>query len=87
MIGPLRKLLINKKLIPLNRLKFSTRLSKMKVIPIEALSDNYMYLIADEVTNECAAVDPVEPDKVIKLSKLSATFYRTNSNCFSFLIF
>jgi hypothetical protein len=37
---------------------------KMNIIPIEALSDNYMYLIIDEATNECAAVDPVEPTKV-----------------------
>jgi hydroxyacylglutathione hydrolase len=36
----------------------------MKIIPIEALSDNYMYLIIDENTSECAAVDPVEPVKV-----------------------
>ena len=36
----------------------------MNIIPIEALSDNYMYLIIDEATNECAAVDPVEPTKV-----------------------
>lgn len=38
--------------------------AKMNVIPIEALSDNYMYLIVDEATKECAAVDPVEPPKV-----------------------
>lgn len=39
-------------------------LAKMNVIPIEALSDNYMYLIVDEATKECAVVDPVEPPKV-----------------------
>lgn len=38
--------------------------ARMNVIPIEALSDNYMYLIVDEATKECAAVDPVEPHKV-----------------------
>ena len=37
----------------------------MKVIPVPALSDNYMYLIIDEQTKECAAVDPVEPIKLI----------------------
>ena len=37
----------------------------MNIIPIEALQDNYMYLIVDEATKECAAVDPVEPLKVI----------------------
>jgi hypothetical protein len=36
----------------------------MNVIPVEALSDNYMYLLVDEATKECAAVDPVEPDSV-----------------------
>jgi hydroxyacylglutathione hydrolase len=36
----------------------------MNIIPIEALTDNYMYLVIDETTNECAAVDPVEPMKV-----------------------
>lgn len=40
---------------------------KMNVIPIEALSDNYMYLLVDQASNECAAVDPVEPKKVLKI--------------------
>ena len=44
--------------------KFST---KMKVVPIEALKDNYMYLVIDEASNECAAIDPVEPNKVNNL--------------------
>ena len=38
----------------------------MNIIPIEALSDNYMYLVIDDETKECAAVDPVEPSKVFK---------------------
>lgn len=37
----------------------------MNIIPLEALQDNYMYLIVDESTKECAAVDPVEPKKVL----------------------
>uniref|UniRef100_A0A0R3S212 hydroxyacylglutathione hydrolase n=1 Tax=Elaeophora elaphi TaxID=1147741 RepID=A0A0R3S212_9BILA len=32
---------------------------KMKVIPIPALSDNYMYLLIDEKTSNAAIVDPV----------------------------
>uniref|UniRef100_A0A8R1TTZ8 hydroxyacylglutathione hydrolase n=1 Tax=Onchocerca volvulus TaxID=6282 RepID=A0A8R1TTZ8_ONCVO len=32
---------------------------KMKVLPIPALSDNYMYLLIDEKTNNAAIVDPV----------------------------
>ena len=38
----------------------------MKVIHIPALSDNYMYLLVDEKTNQCAAVDPAEPQKLIQ---------------------
>ncbi len=41
----------------------------MKVVPIEALSDNYMYLVIDEASNECAVVDPVEPNKVLEKVK------------------
>lgn len=55
----------------INFLKLSSNLcvttryfSRMKILPIEALSDNYMYLLVDEKTKECAAVDPVEPKKV-----------------------
>ena len=36
----------------------------MRVRLIPALEDNYMYLIIDEETQQCAAVDPVEPEKV-----------------------
>lgn len=36
----------------------------MRVRLIPALEDNYMYLIIDEQTQECAAVDPVDPEKV-----------------------
>ena len=36
----------------------------MRVRLVSALSDNYMYLLIDEETQECAVVDPVEPEKV-----------------------
>jgi hypothetical protein len=36
----------------------------MKIRSIPALEDNYMYLLIDEDTKQCAAVDPVEPEKV-----------------------
>ena len=36
----------------------------MKIHLIPALSDNYMYLLIDEKTKDCAVVDPVEPEKV-----------------------
>nr|XP_039264809.1 hydroxyacylglutathione hydrolase, mitochondrial-like isoform X1 [Styela clava] len=40
---------------------------KVKIIP--ALDDNYMYLITDEKTNITAAVDPVQPDKLMEDAK------------------
>ena len=42
----------------------------MNVVAIEALSDNYMYLLVDEESCECAAIDPVEPEKVLEQVKL-----------------
>lgn len=39
--------------------------SDMKVHILPALSDNYMYLVVDEKTQEAAIVDPVEPKKVL----------------------
>ncbi|VAI05993.1 unnamed protein product [Triticum turgidum subsp. durum] len=37
----------------------------MKIIPVACLEDNYAYLIVDESTKAAAAVDPVEPEKVL----------------------
>jgi hydroxyacylglutathione hydrolase len=48
------------------RQAFAEAYRKMKVIPVPALSDNYMYLLVDETTNTCAGVDPVEPEKLLK---------------------
>jgi len=42
----------------------------MRIEIVPALSDNYMYLLVDEKTLECAAVDPVEPDKFLKETKI-----------------
>ena len=39
------------------------------VIPIGALSDNYMYLIVDGSTGQAAVVDPVEPHACIKAAQ------------------
>jgi hydroxyacylglutathione hydrolase len=39
--------------------------NEMRIVPIEALSDNYMYLLIDEQSKECAAIDPVEPKKIL----------------------
>jgi hydroxyacylglutathione hydrolase len=47
----------------------------MNVVPVEALEDNYMYLLIDDATKEAAAVDPVEPTKVNStLNELSYLF-------------
>ncbi|XP_074638534.1 hydroxyacylglutathione hydrolase, mitochondrial-like isoform X2 [Acropora palmata] len=43
--------------------------SNMKVRVLPALSDNYMYLVVDEKTQEAAIVDPVEPEKVVDAVK------------------
>jgi hydroxyacylglutathione hydrolase len=37
----------------------------MKIVPVACLEDNYAYLIIDETTKAAAAVDPVEPEKVL----------------------
>ena len=39
-------------------------MGRIRVRPIEALDTNYMYLIIDEERKECAAVDPVNPERV-----------------------
>ncbi|XP_046327986.1 hydroxyacylglutathione hydrolase, mitochondrial-like isoform X2 [Haliotis rufescens] len=43
--------------------------SDMRVRLIPALEDNYMYLLIDEETKQCAAVDPVEPHKIASALK------------------
>lgn len=43
-----------------------TSLTRMRVIPVSALSDNYMYILIDEKTKACAVVDPVESEKLLK---------------------
>ncbi|XP_004490514.1 hydroxyacylglutathione hydrolase cytoplasmic [Cicer arietinum] len=40
----------------------------MKIYHIPCLEDNYSYLIVNESTKEAAAVDPVEPEKVLEAS-------------------
>jgi len=40
--------------------------TRMQVIPVSALSDNYMYILIDKKTSTCAVVDPVEPEKLLK---------------------
>lgn len=37
----------------------------MKIRLIPALDDNYMYLLIDEATKLCAAVDPVAPETIV----------------------
>jgi hydroxyacylglutathione hydrolase len=44
------------------------------VTAIPALEDNYMYLLVDTETKQAAAVDPVEPEKVLASVLLSTLF-------------
>lgn len=37
----------------------------MRIRLLPALQDNYMYLLLDDNTKQCAVVDPVEPQKVL----------------------
>lgn len=46
---------------------------KMKILPIRALSDNYMYLLIDEVTRHAACIDPVNA------SAISSAVYDQNA--------
>ncbi|VDD76735.1 unnamed protein product [Mesocestoides corti] len=39
--------------------------SNMHVLTLPALSDNYMYLLIDEKSMQCAVVDPVDPSSVL----------------------
>lgn len=41
----------------------------MKIELLPALTDNYMYLLIDEDTQEAAIVDPVQPQKVVETAK------------------
>ncbi|CAF0844245.1 unnamed protein product [Rotaria sordida] len=55
-------------------LKFSSLVNKlyyrtMKIRHFNALKDNYMYLITDDKTTECAVVDPAEPKELVETIK------------------
>eukprot|EP00897_Mesotaenium_endlicherianum_P000349 jgi/Mesen1/10314/ME000079S09741 len=41
----------------------------MRVVTVPVLEDNYSYLLIDDSTGEAAAVDPVEPRKVLAAAK------------------
>ncbi|CAJ0565682.1 unnamed protein product, partial [Mesorhabditis spiculigera] len=41
----------------------------LKVLPVKALEDNYMYLVFDQEKKQAAAVDPVEPEKIQAVAK------------------
>ncbi|OAD77444.1 hypothetical protein PHYBLDRAFT_60577 [Phycomyces blakesleeanus NRRL 1555(-)] len=51
----------------------------MKIIPIQALENNYSYILIDEKTKEAAVIDPMEPIKILNVisqtgAKLSSVF-------------
>ncbi|XAR66056.1 Hydroxyacylglutathione hydrolase [Bertholletia excelsa] len=41
----------------------------MRIVPVPCLEDNYSYIIIDDASKEGAVVDPVEPEKVLRVSK------------------
>ena len=48
----------------------------MRVRILPALSDNYMYLLVDETSQQAAVVDPVDPDTVIRaVEQVSITLF------------
>lgn len=40
----------------------------MKILHVPCLEDNYSYIIIDEASKDAAAVDPVEPEKVLQVA-------------------
>ncbi|KAI8582195.1 hypothetical protein K450DRAFT_227869 [Umbelopsis ramanniana AG] len=57
-------------MIRLSLRRFSTTSKNTMIIkPVPVLQDNYSYLLIDEDTNKAAAIDPVEPSKVLEAFK------------------
>ncbi|KAI9482721.1 MAG: Metallo-beta-lactamase superfamily [Benjaminiella poitrasii] len=46
-----------------------TYISRMIVKPVKCFQDNYAYILLDESSKKAAAVDPVEPDNILKTLK------------------
>ena len=63
---------------------FSSRfIQSMKIRPVPALQDNYMYLLIDEKTHKAAAIDPVEPENVAKaIAKMCIAFHSSATDHF-----
>ena len=36
----------------------------VRVVPVPALEDNYMYVVIDEETKQCGVVDPVDASAI-----------------------
>ncbi len=41
----------------------------MRIIPVPVLSDNYSYLLVDDVTQKAAAIDPYDVNKVASVAQ------------------
>jgi len=48
---------------------YSMARRSLRVIPVPVLSDNYAYLLCDESSNVAAAVDPAQPEEVLKVAE------------------
>ena len=49
--------------------KFAASAFRVEAIPVLGKSENYSYLVIDEASGVCAAVDPAEPDTVLAAAK------------------
>jgi hydroxyacylglutathione hydrolase len=57
----------------------------MEIHTLEALSDNYMYLIVDASTRAAAVVDPADPDVVMETAQrlgVTLTHVRTYADTY-----
>ncbi|RUS33731.1 hypothetical protein BC938DRAFT_484216, partial [Jimgerdemannia flammicorona] len=51
----------------INKRQTTSQETKMKIIPIPVLEDNYAYILIDDKTKEAAVIDPVEPTKILNV--------------------
>ena len=59
----------------------------MEIHTLEALSDNYMYLIVDASTRAAAVVDPADPDVVMEaVQRLGVTLTHVRTYADTYLL-
>jgi hypothetical protein len=66
---------------------FDVRKEVMEIHTLEALSDNYMYLIVDASTRAAAVVDPADPDVVMEaVQRLGVTLTHVRTYADTYLL-